>query len=275
MNQKRGQVTLFIIIALVIVALALLVIFFWPKINSAFMSQQQAQQLLASQAEPLRQAVYDCIQTSSVKGFTKMGLQGGYYDTTGLNKISYLGNDFTVEMYKDASMQRINKLPTLSQIEYQYQLFLKQEGNAEIDKCLNNFAGFKRVMNIELGERKITPLIYYDAIVLQVDWEMKISKQAGSNNAQQTINQKQVIMLVPFGYLWQTANKVVDCESQVDCKYEGIEWDKDTWNSPFRLQYINKEAISITKNQIAFLLESIPYRPGEESFRFNFAIDRT
>lgn len=274
MNQKRGQVTLFIIIAIVIVAVALLVVFFWPKISSVFMSQQQAQQLLASQAEPLRQAVYDCIKEPSVKGFTTIGLQGGYYDTTGLSKISYLDNDFTVEMYKDASKQRINKLPTLSQIESQYQLFLKQEGNAAIDKCLNNFAGFKRTMNIELGERKIIPLIYYDAIVLQVDWEMKISKQAGSNNAEQIINQKPVMILVPLGYLWQTANKIVDCEVQVDCKYEGLEWDKDNWNNPFRLQYINKEAISITKDQIAFLLESIPYRPGEDPFKFNFAIDR-
>lgn len=275
MNQKRGQVTLFIIIAIIIVVLALLAILFWPKISTIFMSSQQAQQLLASQAEPLRQSVYDCVKEASIKGFTTMGLQGGYYDTTGLNKLTYLDNDFIVEMYKDASKQRINKLPTLSQIEAQYQLFLKQEGNAQIDQCLNNFASFKRVMSIQVGERKITPLIYYDAIVLQVDWEMKLSKQAGNSNAEQTINQKPVMILIPLGYLWQTANKIVDCEVQVDCKYEGIEWDLDNWNNPFRLQYINKEAISVTKDQIAFILESIPYRPGEEPYRFNFAIDRT
>ena len=196
-------------------------------------------------------------------GFTKMGLQGGYYDTTGLNNISYLGNDFVVEMYKNSAGQKINKLPTLSEIEYQYQLFLQEEGNAEIDKCLDNLSGFKRMMNIDAGEMNITPLIYYDFIVLQVDWEMKLSKQAGSGNAEQTINQKPVMILIPLGYLWQTANTIVDCEVQNNCTYQGIEWDEDNWNNPFRLKYIDREAVTVTNNQIAFLLESIPYRPGE------------
>ncbi len=275
MQNKKAQVTLFIIIAVVVVALAALTIFFWPSISGFFMSQQQAEQFLASQAEPLRDAIADCIYKTSYPAFETIGEQAGYYDTTGLNFLYFGGNDYVVVMFKDAQKQRINKLPTLEQIENNYQTFLSKKGNAEIDKCLNNFAAFKRVMNVEPGERKISALVYYDAIVLSVDWPITISKRTASAEARQTINQRPVTLLIPLGYMWQTANKVVDCETQVDCKYEGIEWDKDAWNNPFRLHYISRDARSINENQIVFILESVPYRRGEFPYKFNFAIDRS
>ena len=249
--------------------------FLWPRINSAFMSQDQAANFLASQIEPLRKAVSDCVEETSAPVFEKMGLQAGYYDTTGLNFFYSTGKNFVVVMYKDSSKQRINKLPALNQIEDQYQVFLQTEGNAQIDQCLNNLASFKRNMDIEVGTRTITPLIYNDAIILYVDWPMKLSKKTISNKAEQNINQKQVMLLIPLGYLWQTANKIVDCETQVDCKYEGLAWDQDNWNNPFRLQYITKEARNINKDQVVFILETIPYRPNEFPYQFNFAIDRT
>lgn len=272
---KKGQLTLFIIIAAVIVAVAAITIFFWPTISGFFMSQQQAQQFLASQAEPLREAVADCVYKVSYPAFETIGEGAGYYDTTGLNFLYFGGNDYVVVMFKDAARQRINKLPSLTQIENQYQLFLSDKGNEEIDKCLNNFAAFKRVMKVEPGERKINAFIYPDVIILNVDWPITISKQTARAEARQTVNQKPVTMLVPLGYMWQTANKVVDCETQVDCKYEGIKWDEDTWNNPYRLHYISRDARSINENQIIFILESVPYRQGELPYRFNFAIDRS
>ncbi|MCL6500553.1 MAG: hypothetical protein K6T16_00780 [Candidatus Pacearchaeota archaeon] len=272
---KKAQVTLFIIIAAVVVAIAALTIFFWPSISGFFMSQQQAESFLASQAEPLRDAVAECIYKTSYPAFEEIGERAGYYDTTGLNFLYFGGNDYVVVMFKDAAKQRINKLPSLTQIENNYQIFLSSEGNQEIDKCLNNFAAFKRVMNVEPGERKISALIYYDAIILNVDWPITISKQTARAEAKQTINQKPVTLLMPLGYMWQTANKVVDCETRVDCKYEGIEWDEDTWNNPHRLHYISRDARSINEHQIVFLLESVPYRQGERPYKFNFAIDRS
>ncbi|MCX8194431.1 MAG: hypothetical protein N3G19_03710 [Candidatus Pacearchaeota archaeon] len=272
---KKGQLTLFIIIAAVVVAVAAITIFFWPSISGFFMSQQQAQQFLASQAEPLRDAVAECIYKISYPAFETIGLQAGYYDTTGMNFIYFGGKDHVVVMFKDAAKQRINKLPSLTQIENQYQMFLNDKGNAEIDKCLNNFAAFKRVMNVEPGERKISALIYPDVVILEVDWPITISKRTARAEARQTINQKPVTLLMPLGYMWQTANKVVDCETQVDCKYEGIKWDEDAWNNPHRLHYISRDARSITENQIVFILESVPYRQGEMPYKFNFAIDRS
>jgi hypothetical protein len=203
-----------------------------------------------------------------------MGLNAGYYDTTGLTKAYYAGNDFVVVVFKNAANQKINKLPGLGQIENQYLIFLKLEGNQAIDKCVN-LDSFKGKISIEAGERKITPMIYQDSVVLKVDWPMKISKQVAQGNAEATINQRDTLLEIPLGNLWLTANSVVDCELRKDCKFEGIKWDEETWNNPFRLQYITKEARTIEENKIVFLLQSQGYRPDEKPFSFNFAIDRS
>ena len=274
-GNSRGQVTLFIIIAILVVAVAALAVVFWPQISSLLMSKQDAQAYLDTQAEPLRDAVTDCITSNSLDGFAIIGYQAGYYDTTGLNFLTFAGNSYTVVMFKDAAKQRINKLPSLSQIESQYSLFLEEEGNDAIDDCLNDFTSFKRNMNVEPGERKINASIYYDTIILNVDWPITISKSTAGGTATKQIQQKPISMLIPLGYMWQTANAVVDCETKVNCKYEGIEWDKDAWNNPYRLQYITRDARSLNANQIIFILTSTPYRPGETAFTFNFAIDRT
>ncbi|MCX8194029.1 MAG: hypothetical protein N3G19_01565 [Candidatus Pacearchaeota archaeon] len=271
---KKAQVTLFIIIAIVVVAVAALILVLWPRISGLFMTQQQAQNYLAIQSIELRKSIADCIRVSSEFAFYRMGLNGGYYDTTGLDFLYFAGNGYAVVMYKDAAKHRINKLPSLTQIENEYQLFLKEEGNEAIDSCINLDA-FRRNMNIEAGERKINAVIHADSIVLNVDWPMKLSKPTLQGTAEVKINQREVMLLMPLGNLWQTANKIVDCETRIDCKYEGIEWDKDTWNNPFRLQYITKDARSLNQNQIIFILESLPYRPGELAFKFNFAIDRS
>jgi len=272
--NKRGQLTLFIIIAIVVVAVVVIGIIFWPTISSLFMSQQQAESYLASQAEPLRDAVHDCVYSVSYPAFERMGLQAGYYDITGLDTLYFAGTDYVVVMFKDSQAQRINKFPTIAQMEEQYQLFLEKEGNAAIDSCLNNFASFKRKMDVEPGERKINALVYYDAVILEVEWPITIRKQTARAKAERIIEQKPVTLLMPLGYMWQTANTIVDCEVQVDCEYEGLKWDEDTWNNPYRLQYISRDARSINENQIAFILESVPYRTGEFPYKLNFAIDR-
>jgi uncharacterized protein YpmB len=269
--SKRGQLTIIIIIAVIIVALALTTFFLWPQISALFMNQEQSQRFLASQAEPLRQSVSDCVKEASLDVFQKIGLQAGYYDPTGLKVFNYLGENVIVVMYKDSAKNRINKLPSLSQVEQQYNIFLERGGYEKIDSCLNNLDSFKRVMKIETGERKITPVFYDNSITLVIDWPMKLSK----GEVSQSINQKNAELPIPFGKMWKNADAIVECETQISCAYEGNYWDKDVWNNPLRIQYIKREAVSLNKDQIIFLFESIPSKENDPVFKFNFAIDRT
>jgi len=273
--QKRGQVTTFVIIAIIVVAVVLLGVFLWPQISERFMSEERASEVLASKSDSLRDAVEDCVKLVSEDFFHDMGLQGGYYDTTGLDNLYYADNFFTVVMFKNSNNKRVNKLPLLGQMAYQYQLFLDTEGNAAIDRCLNDFSSFEKTIDVTPGVRTITPIVYYDAVILDVDWPISVSKQSAKKKVTQTINQKSIILMIPLGNMWNVANMIVDCEVKPGCKYEAVIWDEMIWDYPFDMQYISKEARRVNKDQIVFFLESVPYRPGEESFKFNFAIDRS
>jgi len=272
--NKRGQLMIIIIVAVLIIAIGLLVYFLWPKISSIMMNEEQASRFLSSQAEPLRQSIADCIEQASQEGFEKIGQQAGYYDTTGLPQIYFIEKFFVVVVYKDMNKARINALPSKAGLSSQFQDYLEKEGNQKIDSCLNNFASYKRVMEIEAGERKITAIIYDESILISTDWPIKLSKPILSKKVSQTINQKPVELLIPLGNLHRVASDIVDCDVQIGCKFTGETWDHYTGNNPYLLRYITKRELNADDiNKRVFLLESIPYRPGETPFKFNFGED--
>jgi uncharacterized protein YpmB len=272
--NKRGQLMIIIIVAILIIAVGLLVYFFWPKISSMMMNEQQASRFLSSQAEPLRQSIADCVETTSQEGFNKIGQQAGYYDITGLPKISFIEKSFIVVVFKNTNKARINALPSKAGISKQFEAYLEAEGNQKIDNCLNNFASYKRVMDVEPGERKITAIIYDESILINTDWTIKISKPILSKKVSQTINQKPVELLIPLGNLYRVASDIVDCDVQIGCKFTGATWDIYTGNYPYLLRYITKKELNADDpNKRVFILESIPYRPGETAFQFNFGED--
>jgi len=238
------------------------------------MNEEQASRFLSSQAEPLRQSIADCIEQASQEGFEKIGQQAGYYDTTGLPQIYFIEKFFVVVVYKDMNKARINALPSKAGLSSQFQDYLEKEGNQKIDSCLNNFASYKRVMEIEAGERKITAIIYDESILISTDWPIKLSKPILSKKVSQTINQKPVELLIPLGNLHRVASDIVDCDVQIGCKFTGETWDHYTGNNPYLLRYITKRELNADDiNKRVFLLESIPYRPGETPFKFNFGED--
>jgi uncharacterized protein YpmB len=272
--NKRGQLMIIVIVAVLIIAIGLLVYFFWPKISSMLMNEDQASRFLSSQAEPMRQSIADCVKQVSQEGFDKIGQQAGYYDITGLPQIYFIEKYFVVVVYKNTNKARINALPSKAGISREFETYLEKEGNQKIDNCLNNFAGYKRVMEVETGERKITPIIYDESVLISTDWPIKISKPLLSKKVSQTINQKPVELLIPLGNLHKVASDIVDCDVQVSCKFTGDTWDHYTGNNPYLLRYILKRELNADNpNKRVFLLESIPYRPGETPFKFNFGED--
>src|SRR3989339_587955 len=99
-SDKRGQLTTFIILAIVIIALGVLVSLFWPKISGYFMNEDQASSMLASQSESLRTSVSDCTKEVSTDIIERIGLQAGFYDYSHLYSINFAGPKVVV-MFKD------------------------------------------------------------------------------------------------------------------------------------------------------------------------------
>ncbi len=271
---KRGQVTIFIIIAIVIIAVALFIIFLRPRITDLFMSEQRATEILASQVEPMRDAVGDCVTESSEEFFITLGEKGSYYDPGSLPRIYLAGREYVVIMYKDSNMVRVNKLQSLTEIQNQYIDYLNNEGYEKIDNCLNNFASFERTMGVEPGARSINVDIKDDFIKFTVDWPIIIKKQTVTKTITQQVTQKDAQLLIPFGKVWGIVDDIIECEVQVDCDFEGVKIDEYIFDNPELLQYISFTSSSVDENNIVWVLETQPYREQEEQYRFYFGIMR-
>ncbi|MEM4703362.1 MAG: hypothetical protein QXP53_02675 [Candidatus Pacearchaeota archaeon] len=269
--QKRGQVTLFIVIAIVIVAVALISIFLWPSIRDRFMSEERASQILASQAEPLRDAVHDCVEKVSLEIFEKIGMQGGYYDWKTLSAIGYAGSKVIIVYKIDG--QFVNQLLSLEGIADEFNRALETDGYDKIDACLNDFKTFKKKMIVEPQARSIRAEIMPEQIVIIVDWPIKISKKTATKTVSQQIEQKDVLLLIPLGRLWFVANDIVT--NEVNGKNFIDEIERYIRAHPYLLRYSRIAPVNYpTYQQTIYMLNTIPYRAGEKPFYFYFAVDR-
>ncbi|UZE93559.1 MAG: hypothetical protein IB618_02155 [Candidatus Pacearchaeota archaeon] len=80
--QKRGQVTLFIIIAIVIVALIVLVIFFQRGFPGVELSENDV--------ATVKSYLGECFELKTKEGILFLGKQAGYYNLEGVESINFL-----------------------------------------------------------------------------------------------------------------------------------------------------------------------------------------
>jgi hypothetical protein len=264
---KKGQVALFIIIAVVVVALGVMAYLLWPQISGIFMSQAQSQAYLSSQAGPLQDAVYYCVSSVSEDIIREQGKHAGYYSYSHLYALDYAGPKLVV-MYKDANMARLNELPSLPMIQSEFGKALETEGYAKIDSCLNNFASFKKKMAVEPGERTINAEIQDENVMVKVDWPITISKGKSTS----TLPQKDVELSIPLGKVWTVANDIVNSETRQEnfiLNYESYIRSHDSLMKDVRINIQNYP----TSDQTVYMITAVP-KANQKEFAFNFAVDR-
>lgn len=96
--KKRGQVTIFIIIAIIVVGLAALIYSFYPEIRSTFISEIKSPKTF----------IQNCLEEEIETTVDKLSLQGGdldpeFYYTYKTDKLKYLC--YTNEYYKLCTVQ--------------------------------------------------------------------------------------------------------------------------------------------------------------------------
>lgn len=119
--MKKGQVTLFVILGIVVLAVIGLGIYF-----KGSLTQQAAQAQLAEKAvvQPEVQEIYDrifdCADKMSKESLTLIGLQGGYYQAP-TDSIPVEGEGISIAIGYDKGN---NKLPSLEQIRAQLETYV-------------------------------------------------------------------------------------------------------------------------------------------------------
>lgn len=204
--NKRGQVTSFIILGIVLVVIAFIVFYF---LGDILIKEKKEVMFDESELEPLKNYVEECINLNGDEGLNLIGKQGGdlnpalyinymFPGDTEMNMLSYL-------CYTDNFEACINKRPLLAKhIEIEMNAFMFSRLDECIDLDMIRDEGYK----VEAGDMSIDTSIGKDVVIINVNYPITISK--GDDVIQEerfsyTFNK-------PLGKLVEVANDIVDDE---------------------------------------------------------------
>lgn len=207
LNQKRGQITIFIIIGIIIALAA--ATFFWIHYKSSsdeISSQTEKTGEISSIIQPeIREYVYGCIRPIALEGIEILRLQGGYIDiprgadylkikdyenkyvvSEGPTKKAKLG-DKALDIPFWVEKQSLN-IPTLEFMEDELERYTKKG----FEKCIGDFEPFKmRGFNITRGDINIDVKMK-NQIIVKVDMPLTIK------NEDEKFNMKEFVYRVPI-----------------------------------------------------------------------------
>lgn len=164
-ENKRGQVTIFIIIAIVIVAVGVLIYLFYPQIKSSITKKDTTPQGY----------IQDCIQEDFRKTVNSLALQGGSLNPT--NYLMY--NDSKIE-YLCYTNENFLKLCVVQQpvLQGHIEQELKKGLNEKLDFCFeslkNNYKSKGYEVTLTKGEKNFE--LMPDRILVSVNDTLTLSK---------------------------------------------------------------------------------------------------
>ncbi|MCK5624712.1 hypothetical protein KAI04_02630 [Candidatus Pacearchaeota archaeon] len=152
-ENRRGQVTIFIIIAVIIIT----------GVSLFFILRESSTKNLEVPVEvsPIKNFIDLCIEESIEESISKIGIGGGYF----IPPKYFNANGFTYYFYEG-----VNYFPSREDLEEE----LLQALFSEVELCLNNFQNFKNY-DIRRSELKIDVDLFDDQIVYNLELPLKIS----------------------------------------------------------------------------------------------------
>ncbi|RME55049.1 hypothetical protein D6777_01715 [Candidatus Woesearchaeota archaeon] len=202
MVKKRGQITIFVILGIVILATIILLISFRKEIIPP-----SSQTSINAQMKEVKQIVESCLENSAKGPIEKIALQGGYLspsqDTFRLwndTPISYLC--FNIE---DQDYCR-NRLLTLQNMESQLSKAIEES----LPECLD----FDNVRGVNI-KTKGKPKVSVQILPLQVlvDLEYPVTVESKVSDAKASTNKFSYIVDKPLGDLYNVAQDILDQET--------------------------------------------------------------
>ena len=164
--QKRGQLTIFVLAAILILVGIATVIFFVNKSQTDTVTDDYfKQQSIRTQVDNIREYTADCIDSVTKESLILVAVQGGYF-TPPSRIFSYSPIFFPYYYYEG----QIN-LPTLENIQKE----LGKSTNDKIIKCLEagNFTGF----NLDFKDPKTDVVITKQNAYFEIDMPLEIEKE--------------------------------------------------------------------------------------------------
>ena len=256
---KRGQITLFVIIAIILIGAVATIVILRTGAIKAPVSAEEAEKIVASQIAPVKDLVTGCIQEPYSDSLKKIGMQGGYCTVSLKN--SQLGNYSVPYLVEKSGNDYINNL------------LLLNGGNAtiakEIDRCIDmekimsciDFGIFKDVTVNPTGELTWETEILPGKIIITVNYPLTISR----GDAKATVDEMRLEVKTGLVNAYTAATAITNSEVS----------SHDFDIGDYSVKNPNKVMISRqgAPEAIYYYITTIPAE-SEEAYQFNFAVDR-
>ncbi len=185
MMNKEGQLTIFIIVAILIIAG--IVLFF------SLRGEIQKEQPLTPEITPIKNFVEGCIYDTGENSLYFTGLHGGYYlppqFSTPLGVPYYIKNNKTL-------------MPSEEKIELEISKYI----NEALPLCVGNFTEFQEFQITE-GEIKTNTIILDNEIILNVEYPLTIIKDEEKSRIKKFENIK---IPVRLGIIYNASSFIVN-----------------------------------------------------------------
>lgn len=213
--NKRGQIALFVIMGVLLVAAILLVSYFRPQIFRAALTPEESQRLVTAQVQAVRDYTDGCMLLAARRTLNTMGRQGGYV----IPRSSHFNIPPTVPdapiinyaLFYDPSRGYINELPSSEALKDELVTYL--ENNVDFVACINGYEDFKELVDIkttstlpkidkeglEIGEDS-------GQIVIPYKYPAEISKQ----NASALVEDYELVLPINLARIRELAARVTN-----------------------------------------------------------------
>ena len=192
MLNKRGQVTLFVILAIVIVA-GIFVFF-------SFRDGLQIKPSIPTTIQPIHNFVQNCLEETSENSLVRIGNQGGYF---------LIFDEPSIEGRIPYYLQRKqNTILTQEEIEQNLAGFIYEE----LSFCILNFKDFRSEFEIEHNLENINSQILDNQVRFTLDYPVTISKISSEITYQ--LKDFEINIPIRLDKIYQISEKIIQEQIQ-------------------------------------------------------------
>lgn len=238
--NKRGQVTVFIILGIIVLAIIGLLFYFRANIFGTELGEEEAERFVSARVEPVKSVVRNCVAARLIEGVHLVSWQGGFYDPANY-ETSYIecdtdcliGGGEETSCCTDqinvgyACESNHNTLPLVSFIAGEINQFISnEEERQELEDCIkgafDDFEAEALKLDYEFIDLFLNdPVIMLGEIRQEIDFPVRISRSGYSTNFRNI----EVTIDSNLLALWYIAADVTNEE----CGGGGFEIDDYVW----------------------------------------------
>ncbi|MEW6063454.1 MAG: hypothetical protein AB1571_03760 [Nanoarchaeota archaeon] len=201
--EKRGQVTLFIILGIVILTVIVLVFFLRDTIVEKALGPSGTKRIISNEADNIKDEIVKCIDEKARPALEILGKQGGSFNPQKYRL--YNGNKVNYLCYNIPNDNKcLNQMLLKSKLEAELNTYLSREIFSCID--ISSFAG---TTEITTGEFKINSEIGDDGVLVNVDYPITIKKK----EITQSISEFSKQVDIPLGKIVVAVNDILNDEA--------------------------------------------------------------